>query len=69
MCKMTLAATGLLALIIWVGCATLFYVFESSNGNPDYVDIFRNIPNSFYYVAVFTGGSGHWHASRSLVNW
>ena len=55
-CRMTLAATGLLALIIWVGCATLFYVFESSNDNPDYVDIFRNIPNSFYYVAVFTGG-------------
>jgi hypothetical protein len=55
-CKETLAATGLLAIIIWVGCATLFYIFEANNDNPDYVESFRNIPNSFYYVAVFTGG-------------
>jgi hypothetical protein len=56
-CKDTLAATGLLALVIWVGCATLFYIFEAANDNPDYSDdAFRNIPNSMYYVAVFLGG-------------
>lgn len=55
-CKDTMAATGLLALVIWVGCATLFYIFESSNDNPEYVDAFSNIPNSMYYVAVFLGG-------------
>merc|ERR1712072_1154129 len=56
-CKDTLAATGLLALVIWVGCATLFYVFEGNNDNPDYSDdAFRNIPNSMYYGAVFLGG-------------
>lgn len=27
-CKDTLAATGLLALVLWVGSACLFYLFE-----------------------------------------
>ena len=27
-CKDTLAATGLLALVVWVGSACLFYLFE-----------------------------------------
>eukprot|EP00656_Telonema_subtile_P019556 TRINITY_DN2078_c0_g1_i5.p1 TRINITY_DN2078_c0_g1~~TRINITY_DN2078_c0_g1_i5.p1 ORF type:complete len:990 (+),score=271.81 TRINITY_DN2078_c0_g1_i5:278-3247(+) len=55
-CKDTMAATGLLALVIWVGCATLFYIFESSNDNQEYVEAFDNIPNAMYYVAVFLGG-------------
>jgi len=53
-CKGTLAATGLLALIIWVGAATLFYLFESSN--PLLGDRFKDIPSSLYYVAIFLGG-------------
>lgn len=27
-CKATLAATGLLALVVWIGSACLFYLFE-----------------------------------------
>jgi hypothetical protein len=49
-----LAAAGLLAVIIWVGCSTLFYIFE--HGSPLVEGAFANIPDSMYYVAVFLGG-------------
>jgi hypothetical protein len=58
-CKATLAATGLLGGMVWVGCATLFYIFEKDN--QDLLDAaglpaFRNIPNSMYFTAIFLGG-------------
>ena len=31
--KDVLKATGLLALVIWVGCGALFYIFEENNPN------------------------------------
>ena len=46
--KGILGAAGILALIIWVGGATLFYIFEP--------ELFGNVPNSMYYTAVFLGG-------------
>ena len=45
---------GLLALIIWVGGAALFYVFEKDN--PVNADNFNSIPNAMYMVAIFLGG-------------
>ncbi len=49
-----MASAGVLALIIWIACAGLFYIFE--NGNPTVGGAFQNIPDSMYYVAVFLGG-------------
>jgi len=46
--KDVLAAAGILALIIWIGGATLFYIFEP--------DLFESVPNAMYYTAVFLGG-------------
>ena len=46
--KDVLKATGILALIIWVGGATLFYVFQP--------ELFGSVPNAMYYTAVFLGG-------------
>jgi len=53
-CADILAATGLLALIIWLGAATLFYTFEKDNAAVG--DDFDNIPNALYFTAVFLGG-------------
>ena len=55
-CKETLVATGLLALIVWVGAAYLFFVFE--RGNPAVEGAFDNLPNAMYYTAIFL--SGEW---------
>ena len=46
--KDVLKATGILALIIWVGGATLFYVFQP--------ELFGSVPNAMYYTAIFLGG-------------
>lgn len=46
--KDVLAATGVLALIIWIGGSTLFYAFQP--------ELFESIPNAMYLVAVFLGG-------------
>ena len=56
-CKETLIATGLLALIVWVGAAYLFFVFE--RGNPAVEGAFDNIPNAMYYTAIFLSGRAH----------
>jgi len=53
-CSDILAATGLLALIIWLGAATLFYTFEQNNPNLD--GAFDNIPDALYFTAIFLGG-------------
>eukprot|EP00936_MAST-01D_sp_MAST-1D-sp1_P001188 g1188.t1 len=58
-CSATLAATGLLGAMIWIGCATLFYIFEKNNDNvvdDDGNHAFRDLPNSLYMVAIFLGG-------------
>ena len=55
----TLAATGLLGAIVWLGCGSLFYVFEQHNADctdEAGLNAFRNIPNSLYYTAIFLGG-------------
>ncbi|CAM9445641.1 unnamed protein product [Discosporangium mesarthrocarpum] len=52
--KDTLAATAILALIVWVGSAALFYIFEKDNECVG--DSFNSIPNAMYFVAVFLGG-------------
>jgi len=46
--KEVLKAAGILALIIWIGGATLFYINEP--------ELFESVPNSMYYTAVFLGG-------------
>ena len=46
--KDVLKATGILALIIWIGGATLFYVFQP--------ELFGSVPNAMYYTAIFLGG-------------
>jgi len=46
-----LAAAGLLALIIWVGCSALFFIFE--NGNPEVLGAFANIPDSMCVCCLF----------------
>ncbi|CAM9142714.1 unnamed protein product [Ascophyllum nodosum] len=53
-CQDTLAATGLLALVVWVGSACLFYLFEKNNECTG--DAFKSIPDAMYYVAVFLAG-------------
>ena len=53
-CRDVLKATGLLALIVWVGGATLFYVFEHHHHEQS--DAFYNLPDSLYFTAVFLGG-------------
>ena len=60
-CKDTLAGSGLLALIIWIGSACLFYISERNNGDGVGLDDrghnpFESIPSSMYYTAVFLGG-------------
>jgi hypothetical protein len=40
--KDVLKATGLLALIIWVGCGALFYIFEENN--PNWRDCDSSVP-------------------------
>jgi hypothetical protein len=63
-CAGVLRATGLLALCIWVGSATIFYCTERANpalmmeleDGAGEVPRFDNIPNSMYYVAIFMGG-------------
>eukprot|EP00752_Nemacystus_decipiens_P005802 g5248.t1 len=52
--KDTLAATGLLALVVWVGSACLFYLFEKDNVCTG--DAFSSIPDAMFYTAVFLGG-------------
>ena len=52
--KDVLKATGILALIIWVGGATLFYVFQP--------ELFGSVPNAMYYTAVFLGGEWECHS-------
>jgi hypothetical protein len=54
--KPVLQSTGVLALIIWIGSSSLFYLTE--NGNPNFAefDSFSSIPNGMYYTAVFLGG-------------
>jgi hypothetical protein len=65
-CASVLRATGLLALCIWVGSATVFFCTERANpaltqqrefgGVSDTVPRFDSIPDSMYYVAIFMGG-------------
>jgi hypothetical protein len=45
-CKDTLIAFGLVALIIWVGAASLYYVFEKHNELPQLREAFQSIPSS-----------------------
>lgn len=45
-CKDTLIAFGLVALIIWVGAASLYYVFEKHNDLPQLREAFSSIPSS-----------------------
>ncbi|CAM9338942.1 unnamed protein product [Ectocarpus sp. 6 AP-2014] len=52
--KDTLAATGLLALVVWVGSACLFYLFEKDNMCTG--EAFSSIPDAMFYTAVFLGG-------------
>jgi hypothetical protein len=54
--KQVLQATGLLALVIWVGSATLFYLSEQGNSNFADIDAFQNVFDSLYFTAVFLGG-------------
>lgn len=51
-----LAATGVVALAIWVSCAALFYIFEQHNPNWQESAAFSTMPISLYYVAIFLGG-------------
>ena len=41
--KDVLKATGLLALIIWIGCGSLFYIFEQNN--PNFRDCSDDVPD------------------------
>ncbi len=52
--KSVLKATGLLAFMVWVAIATMFYLFERENKCVS--DAFSSIPSSMYYVAIFLGG-------------
>jgi hypothetical protein len=45
-CKDTLIAFGLVALIIWIGAASLFYVFEKHNDLLQLREAFESIPSS-----------------------
>ena len=45
-CKDTLIAFGLVALIIWVGAASLYYVFERYNEELQIREAFSSIPSS-----------------------
>ena len=53
--KKTLHATGILALVIWVGGAVLFYLAEH-DADADGGDPIPNIPTGLFYTAVFLGG-------------
>ena len=55
-CSETLVAFGLVALIIWIGAASLFYVFEKHNDLEPLQEAFSSIPSSMYYTAIFLGG-------------
>ena len=55
-CQDTMIAFGLVALIIWVGAASLYYVFEKHNDLPQLREAFSSIPSSMYYVSIFLGG-------------
>lgn len=58
-CQSNLAAFGLVALIIWVGGASLFYVFESSPALQPIDEMresFDSVPSAMYFLAVFLGG-------------
>lgn len=46
-CRPILMGTGVLALLIWVGGAVLFYLFEAE---------ITSVPQSLFYTAVFLGG-------------
>ena len=46
-----MAASGVLAVLIWLISAVLFYEFEK--GNEDVSNAFDSIPESMYYTAVF----------------
>ncbi|CAM9194722.1 unnamed protein product [Chrysoparadoxa australica] len=52
--KDVLAATGLLALIVWITSATL--LFLSERGNACTGEAFADIPSAMYYTAIFLGG-------------
>jgi len=47
-CKGVLKATGVVALVIWVGGGALFWLCEQ--------DTIANIPEALFYTAVFLGG-------------
>ena len=47
-CKGVLSATGIVALVIWIGGASLFWIFEK--------ETIANIPEALFYTAVFLGG-------------
>jgi hypothetical protein len=59
------SAPGIIAVIIWVFSATLFYTFEDKyftaqapgpNSEWDESGAFNNIPNALYYSAIILGG-------------
>ncbi len=52
--KSMLQATGIVAFMVWVAIATMFYLFERNNECVS--DAFSSIPSSMYYVAIFLGG-------------
>lgn len=58
-----LTAAGIVALIVWVGCASLFYYAELSGKRVEDRDkdgagvvVFESIPESLYYCALFLVG-------------
>jgi len=64
-CIDMMAATGILALLIWLFSATLFYTTEGPSFTPtapnpgsmwDAANKFDSIPNSLYYTAIILGG-------------
>ena len=54
-----LTAAGIVALIVWVGCASLFYYAELSGRreqDDNGVVVFESIPESLYFCALFLVG-------------
>ncbi|KAG5180071.1 hypothetical protein JKP88DRAFT_324581 [Tribonema minus] len=54
--KGVLKAAGLLAFIVWVGSATLFFLTEQRNECEGVREAFVDIPSSMYYTGIFLGG-------------
>jgi len=52
--KYILMYTGVLALILWIAVASMFWLLEA--GNPNVDGAFDTVPNSLFMTAIFMGG-------------